>query len=168
MAALKRSGLSEPPRDDAASTIITLERADSVDARALIAELEGELVPLYPEESRHGYSVDKLLQEAVAFFVTRHDGTPAGCGGVQLYSEYGEIKRMYVRPAFRGLGLGSLMLGRLAEHVRERGVEILRLETGIYQYAAIGLYERFGFRRIAPFGNYRPDPLSAFYERRFT
>src|SRR5207244_6916065 len=137
----------------ALAPVIVPERADSADARALIAELERELDPHYPEASRHGYSVEKLLREAVAFFVTRHGGNPAGCGGVQFFgAEYGEIKRLYVRPGFRGQGLGRLMLGYLAAHVRQRGIFLLRLETGIYQFEAIGLYERFGFRRVGPFG----------------
>jgi ribosomal protein S18 acetylase RimI-like enzyme len=149
------------------ATVIARERADSPAARALIGELESELEPLYPKTSRHGYSVDELLRNGVAFFVTRHDGTPAGCGGVQVYgTEYGELKRMYVRPGFRGLGLGRQMLERLAEYGREHGVGLMRLETGIYQAEAIGLYERFGFRRVAPFGGYRADPLSVFYEMR--
>jgi len=41
----------------------------------------------------------------------------------------------------------------------------LRLETGIHQHAAIGLYEREGFRPIPPFGEYKDDPLSRFYEK---
>ena len=48
-------------------------------------ELEGHLECFYPSESRHGYSIDKLLRERVAFFVVREDGVPAGCGGVQIY-----------------------------------------------------------------------------------
>jgi hypothetical protein len=75
----------------ALAPVIVPERADSRDGRVLIAELEQELDPHYPEASRHGYSVEKLLREAVAFF---------------------------------------------------------------------------GFRRTAPFGTYRDDPLSAFYEMR--
>ena len=147
--------------------LITPERPDSPDARALIDELEAHLAGLYPRESRHGYSVDKLIAQGVAFFVIRRDGTPAGCGGVQLYgAEYGELKRMYVRPQFRGLGLAKAMLDRLADHARDRGVGVLRLETGIHQAAAIGLYERAGFRPIPPFGEYREDPLSRFYELR--
>jgi GNAT superfamily N-acetyltransferase len=148
-------------------TIIVEERPDSADAMQLIAELESYLTPQYPAESRHGYSVEKLLREAVAFFVIRHDGTPAGCGGIQFFgAEYGEVKRMYVRPQFRGLGLGKLMLNHLAWHAQQHGVAVLRLETGIYQTEAIGLYERFGFQRIPPFGPYREDPLSLFYEKR--
>ena len=149
------------------STMITLERPDSLDALALIAELEAYLQPLYPAESQHGYSVEKLIAEAVSFFVIRENGTPAGCGGIKLFgTEYGEIKRMYVRPAFRGLGLGTLLLDRLEDHARSQGVGLLRLETGIHQHAAISLYERMGFRRIPPFGEYWEDPLSVFFEKR--
>lgn len=146
---------------------IVPERPDTTDAMTLIAELESYLAPMYPSASRHGYSVEKLLKEGVAFFVTRQDGIPAGCGGVQLFgTEYGELKRMCVRPQFRGLGLGKLMLAFLADYARQQGVARLRLETGIFQKEAIGLYERFGFQPIPPFGAYREDPLSLFMEKR--
>jgi putative acetyltransferase len=145
---------------------ITPERPDTADAQALIAELEGELAPFYPSESRHGYSVEKLLAEGVAFFLIHADGIPAGCGGVQLVgNEYAELKRMYVRPQFRGLGLARLMLDHLADYAKRHGVRVLRLETGIHQVAAIRLYEGMGFQRIPPFGEYRADPLSRFYEK---
>jgi putative acetyltransferase len=144
-----------------------LERPDSAHAAALIGELEAHLAARYPAESRHGYSVDKLLREGVAFFVARVEGEAAACGGVQLFgAEYGELKRMYVRLPFRGLGLGKRLVDCLAAYARERGVGLLRLETGIYQSEAIGLYEACGFRRRAPFAPYRDDPFSVFYEKR--
>src|ERR1041384_4598793 len=108
---------------------IALERADSADARALVEELDAYLLPMYPLEAHYGYDVDKLLREDVAFFVIRDDGVAVGCGGVQLFgTEYGEIKRMYVRPAYRGGGLAKAMLAHLATYVRERGICLLRLE----------------------------------------
>jgi putative acetyltransferase len=146
--------------------IITPERPDTPDAMTLIEELEAQLAPLYPSESRHGYSVEKLIAEAVAFFLIRQDGAPAGCGGIKLFGiEYGEIKRMYVRPQFRGLGFAKMMLEHLEEYARSQRVGILRLETGIHQHAAIHLYERMGFRSIPPFGEYQEDPRSQFYEK---
>jgi GNAT superfamily N-acetyltransferase len=149
------------------SAIITPERPDSADAIVLITELEACLDPLYPRTSRHGYSVEKLIAQGVAFFVLRDNGTPAGCGGIQLFgTAYGEIKRMYVRPQFRGLGFGTMLLQHLADYARAHGVGLLRLETGIHQAAAIHLYERIGFQRIPPFGAYGEDPLSLFYEKR--
>lgn len=151
------------------SAIVTAERPDSPDAIALITELEGVLDPLYPKESRHGLSVDRLISEGVPFFVLRSDGTPAGCGGVKLFgTAYGEIKRMYVRPQFRGQGFAKLMLNHLSDFAFEQGVTLLRLETGIHQHEAIGLYERMGFHRISPFGDYKEDPLSIFFEKALT
>lgn len=148
------------------SAIITPERPDTADAIALITELDAYLNPLYPPESCHGFSVEKLIAEAVAFFMLRHDGTPAGCGGIKLLgTDYGEVKRMYVRPQFRGYGFGKLLLNHLAAYARTHGVVRLRLETGIHQPEAIGLYERVGFQRIPPFGAYKEDPLSLFYEK---
>ena len=149
------------------SIVICAERPDTIDARALIAGLDSEIEPLYAKESRHGYSVDKLLAEGVSFFVTREGGTPVGCGGIKLVAnDYGEIKRMYVRPEFRGKGLSRLMLDHLTGHARAHGITLVRLETGIHQDAAIALYESAGFTRIPPFGDYFDDPVSLCYERR--
>jgi ribosomal protein S18 acetylase RimI-like enzyme len=151
------------------AVVIAEEAPDSADARRLILELEAHLTPRYPAASRHGFSVERLLAEGVDFFVLRSDGEAAACGGVLFVDAaepYAEVKRMYVRPAFRGRGYGRRILEHLADHARARGVELLRLETGIHQVEAIGLYERAGFRRIGPFGPYREDPLSLFLERR--
>ena len=153
--------------DSVMSAIIAPERPDSADAIALITELETHLEPLYPSKSRHGFSVEQLLAEEVAFFVLRHDDAPAGCGGIKLFgAEYGELKRMYVRTNYRGLGFGKLLVNHLADHARANGVGLLRLETGIHQTAAISLHEQMGFQRIAPFGPYFEDPLSLCYEKR--
>jgi putative acetyltransferase len=149
------------------SLTITPERPDSPDASALIAELDAVLQPLYAVESRHGYSVDKLIAEGVAFFVLRVDGVAAGCGGIKLVgTEYGEIKRMFVRSAWRGLGLSKAIVEHLAAYAQDHGISVLRLETGIHQVEAIGLYERMGFYRIPPFGPYFDDPVSLCYEKR--
>jgi len=146
---------------------ITQERPDHPDAAVLILELEAELEQVYPSESRHGYSIEKLLAQKVAFFVLRDNGIPAGCGGIQLFGdEYGELKRMYVRPQLRGAGFARMLLDHLSEHARSHGIGLLRLETGVHQAAAIRLYEKAGFRRIRPFGPYTEDPLSLCYEKR--
>lgn len=110
------------------------EQPDSAVARALIAELDAILNPHYPPESRHGYSVEKLIQQGVAFFVVYLDKQPVGCGGVQIVgSEYAELKRMYVRPAFRGRGVGKQLLAHLETYASERGIWVLRLETGVHK-----------------------------------
>ena len=107
------------------------------------------------------------MKQGVAFFVTRCDEAAAGCGGIELFGkEYGEIKRMYVRPRYRGLGLAKLMLDHLTSYAQKHNIYLLRLETGIYQKEAIALYEGTGFLQISPFGMYQEDPLSRFYEKR--
>jgi GNAT superfamily N-acetyltransferase len=89
------------------------------------------------------------------------------CGGVKrVDGEYAELKRMFVREPFRGRGLSRLLLDHLTGFARDHGFALLRLETGIYQKAAIGLYETAGFARIPPFGNYFDDPVSLCYEKR--
>lgn len=146
---------------------IDRERPDAPEAAGLIAELEATLAPLYPVESRHGFSVARLIAQDVAFFVLRADGEAAACGGVMLVGrEYGEVKRMYVRPPHRGRGFAKAILGRLEEHAAAHQVATLRLETGIHQHEAIALYERLGFSRIPPFGPYTEDPVSLCYEKR--
>ena len=141
-------------------------------ARTLIGELDVYLDPLYPKESQHGYSIEKLMAQGVEFFVLYEDEAPAACGGVQFFGNpngdgegYGEIKRMYVRPEFRGRGYAKKMLQHLEEQAVAGGFSKVRLETGISQPEAIGLYERNGFYKIPPFGDYWDDPLSFFYEK---
>jgi putative acetyltransferase len=150
------------------SITILQVRPDSPEAVQLITELDTHLNPhLYPPESRHAFSVDKLVREGVAFFIAYYDGVPAGCGGVRVFgTEYAEVKRMFVRPPYRGYGLGKAILNHLAEYAQQHQVNALRLETGIYQTEAIGLYERAGFQRRPPFGEYRDDPMSIYYEKK--
>ena len=145
---------------------ITREHPATEEATSLILELESHLSAHYPVESRHGYSVDTLIAQDVAFFLLRDSEAPAGCGGIELVgTEYGELKRMFVRPTFRGRGFGRLLLDHLTAYARSNGIRLLRLETGVHQVEAIRMYERAGFYRIPPFGPYREDPVSRCYEK---
>jgi putative acetyltransferase len=147
--------------------VITQERADTADAVRLVEELQTHLESFYAPENRHGFSVERLVSEGVAFFVLRVNGEAVGCGGIKLFGrEFGELKRMYVRPQFRGKGYGTLILNQLADYAGGEGVCVLRLETGIHQQDAIRMYERAGFRRIPAFGAYKDDGVSLCYEMR--
>jgi GNAT superfamily N-acetyltransferase len=156
--------------DSAMAVTVDRERPDAPEVSAIIVELEDHLAGQYPAESRHGFSVERLIADDVHLFVVRVDGAPVGCGGTLFVDgpgePYGEIKRMYVRPDARGAGHGRRILETLVAHARAQGVRMLRLETGIHQVEAIGLYEAMGFRPSAPFGPYRDDPLSPCYELR--
>ncbi len=136
--------------------MIKVERATSAtdDVRLLVGELEATLAAEYPPEQRHGLPLAALFQPHIRFFTARLDGAPAGCGGVALFSEFAEVKRMYVRPELRGRGVAQALLARIEADARAAGLAWLRLETGDRQLAAIRLYEREGFSRCAPFGDY--------------
>lgn len=140
------------------------------DARVLIAELDAELNAAYPPENRHGFDITRLFQPGVQFFIARVDRVPAGCGGIAFEHDLAELKRMYVRPRFRGVGVAQGILNRLAEEARKRGVDRMVLETGDAQHAAIRFYEKTGFTRRGAFGAYlsmHPNSIrhSVFFEK---
>jgi putative acetyltransferase len=144
---------------------VAVESPAEPEVQALVDELEAILAPLYPDVSRHGYSIDTLVDRGVRFLVARVDGEAAGCGGVEVDGDSGELKRMYVRSHWRGLGLARRLLAELERAAAGAGATWLRLETGVHQHAAIELYRSCGFRECGPFGSYRADPLSLFFER---
>ena len=133
----------------------------------MLARLDAYCAALYPAESNHLMDIASLMQGDVLFLVARDvDGAAVGCAALVNKQEYGEVKRMFVDERKRGLGTGRKLLEHLVMFARMSGLSVLRLETGIHQPEAIGLYERLGFERRAPFGDYREDPLSLFMEMR--
>src|SRR3954451_11376066 len=133
---------------------VALIASPSDELRALIAELEETLAAEYPPEQRHGLSLDAIFQPHIRFFVARVDGFSAGCGGVALFDDFAEVKRMYVRKAVRGQGVAQAVLDRIEEATRAAGLSLLRLETGDKQFAALKMYERAGFGSCGVFGVY--------------
>ena len=147
--------------------IINTETPDQPDVRAMLAKLDAYCAALYPAESNHLLDIDALMKGDVLLLVARDiDGAAVGCAALANRGAYGEVKRMYVDEARRGLGTGRKLLEHLAMFARMSGLSELKLETGIHQPAAIALYEKVGFSRCEPFGDYRPDPLSLFMEKR--
>jgi putative acetyltransferase len=149
---------------------IELATAPTDEVRALVAELEEILSAEYPPEQRHGLALDALFEPHIRFFVARGAGAAIGCGGVALFDDFAEVKRMYVREAARGLGVADAILERLEAEARAVGRDFLRLETGVRQLAALRFYERRGFRRCGAFGAYAlmtPDAVatSVFLEK---
>jgi len=136
-------------------------------ARELIERLDILMSSLYPAESNHLLSVEALRQPNVTFLTAGVDGEVAGCGAfVNQGGDYAEIKRMFVLPEFRGLKLGRRILEELENRARASGLAFARLEMGIHQPEALLLYERAGYQRRGPFGDYSEDPLSIFMEKK--
>lgn len=142
---------------------IVIERvtAATADARLLVGELEAALSANYPPEQRHGLALEAIFQSHIHFFVARSLGVPAGCGGVALLDGFAELKRMYVRPDFRGKGVASALLSQLEAVARASGHRALMLETGPVQHAALRFYQREGFAPCSAFGDYRTMPPHA-------
>jgi putative acetyltransferase len=145
---------------------IGLERPDRPDIVQLIDELDAYQKPMYPPESHHGIDLAALSQPNVVFAVVRDDDDrPIGCGAVVIERDFGELKRMYLRPANRGRGLAAALLAFLEGHALARGCTRLMLETGVSQPEALAFYQREGFVRRAPFADYTDDPLSVYMEK---
>jgi putative acetyltransferase len=124
------------------------------DVRALIAELEEILSAEYTPEQRHGLALDAIFKPDIRFFLARSNGIAVGCGGVAFFTDFAEVKRMYVRDAARGCGVARVLLARIERETRDAGLVLLRLETGVRQTAAIRFYQRAGFQPCAAFGAY--------------
>lgn len=146
--------------------IINTESPNQPEVASMLARLDAYCAALYPAESNHLMDIDALLRDDVLFLVARDiDGSAVGCGALVRRDGYGEVKRMFVDERRRGLGTGRQLLEHVAMFAAMAGLPLLRLETGIHQPEAIALYERFGFVRRPPFGDYQLDPLSIFMEK---
>jgi len=90
--------------------------------------------------------------------VAEYEGNPAGCVALHKFADsICEMKRLYLRPAFRGLGLGRKLTERVIEEARAIGYQRMRLDTvEPAMKDAVGLYGKLGFKTIAP---YRVNPM---------
>jgi len=152
---------------------VELAPAPTDEVRTLVGELEETLAAEYPPEQRHGLKLEAIFRPHIRFFLARLDGAAAGCGGVALFEDFAEVKRMFVREAWRGRGVADAVLARLEAEARQAGRLTLKLETGVRQGAALRFYERAGFIRCGVFGDYAamaPHSIatSVFMEKQLT
>ncbi|NKB78275.1 MAG: GNAT family N-acetyltransferase [Gammaproteobacteria bacterium] len=156
--------------------IIEAKPTDS-DIRRLIDELDDYQRKLYPDESNHLDSIEELVKPNV-YFVAAYDDNSSknqaiGCAAIKYSTEaqmekYGEIKRLYVSESARGRGVSKQLISTLELHALNQNVLMVRLETGIYQLEAIGLYQKLGYQKISAFGPYsNEEPFSVFMEKEF-
>ena len=145
---------------------IALESPNQPDVIGLIDDLDAYQKPLYPPESHHGIDIAALSAANVLFAVARdEEGTAVGCGAIVVGAEFGELKRMFVRPGNRGRGIAAALLAFLEGQAAAKGCTTFMLETGPSQPEAISFYARSGYERRGPFGAYGPDPFSVFMQK---
>ena len=148
---------------------ISSEAFESEDARRLVAALDAGLAAAYSPDQRFGPNLkpEQLAGGRGEFLVARVDGVAVACGAFRLLDrETAEVKRMYVEPGHRGLGVGRAVLGRLEEGAMAAGVRRLVLETGVHQREAIGLYRSAGYRPVECWGEYAGAVTSRCFEKR--
>ena len=98
--------------------------------------------------------VHELREPAGLLLVARVDGRAVGCGALKLHGERPvELKRMWVAPDARGLGVGRRLLGALEDAARARGARVARLETNRSLVEAIAMYRSSGYREVEPFND---------------
>ena len=145
---------------------VALESPEQADVVELIGELDRYLSALYAPQHNHLLDIESLKRPNVLFVVARDvGGDMMGCAAVVSTPPFGELKRMMVRSQNRNRGVAKALLGFLERAALQAGCRLLRLETGIHQPEALGLYERSGFQRCAAFGDYADDPMSVFMQK---
>ena len=148
---------------------IALESPDQPDVRQLIADLDAYQDTLYPPECRYVLDIAGLLEPRVRFVVSRDAaGAAVACGALVLQADHAEVKRLYVVPSWRRHGAARAVLSRLEQEAGVAGCSLVCLETGPLQPEALSLYDRLGYARRGPFGNYREDAMSVFMEKRLS
>ncbi|WP_420432115.1 GNAT family N-acetyltransferase [Hyphobacterium sp.] len=134
------------------------------EARTLIAALDAELAGHYDDENNFPVSPEELADKTTDFFLAEtFGGEKIGTIALRRVKDYAEIKRMFVLPEHRGKGIAHALLKAAHESAMQHGYEIVRLETGSYQSAAIALYESAGYQRRSAFGDYPPESEQNIY-----
>ncbi|WDF56757.1 GNAT family N-acetyltransferase [Mucilaginibacter sp. KACC 22063] len=139
--------------------------SDNADFRLLIKELDADL------RQRNGevmdiYDQHNIIEQIDTVVIAYAGDEPAGCGCFKDYdANTVEVKRMYVRPAYRGNKISAKILTELEAWARELGYTSTVLETGSRQTEALGLYQKSGYVSIPKYGPYIDLPDSICFQK---
>jgi putative acetyltransferase len=147
---------------------VSLAEPGDPQVAALLDALTSEMaLEGYTTEQTFGYTAEQLLTANVYLVGARVHGRLAGVGGLERQgNRVGELKRFYVTPEHRGTGVADAVLDALLDHAQLHDLDLVRLETGNKQHAAIAFYRRHGFTDVARFGPYLFSETSVCMERR--
>ena len=153
------TAMAEVERLLLASTVrVTVSDPRHPDARSCLRAYFGELARRFDSgfDPARSLSADdeELTVPAGLFLVATLHSEPVGCGALKFHHHApAEIKRMWVAPSVRGLGLGRRLLTELEARASAHRVSVLRLETNRTLDEAIGLYRAAGYREVAAFND---------------
>lgn len=149
-----------------------IEDPHAADSEALHAEMSAFIDATYPEDAENGIVPTTTAELATQGYlvIARVDGTPAGSGALMAHAAVDnlpvfEVKRMMVRPQFRGWGIAKGVLEKLEHEARDHGAQKLVLMCGPRQPEALRLYETCGYSRRSAYGKHNEHPLSIFFEK---
>jgi putative acetyltransferase len=137
-------------------------RPDDPDILRLLRAHGAELAVRYGDEpEQDGGSLAPVPRQTVAVVAARRGDAVVACGALAAMEPgAGEIKRVYVMPEHRGVGIGRSLVEELERRAPDHGFELLRLETGTMQPEAVALYRSMGYETIPSYGDYKDSPLS--------
>ena len=142
--------------------LIESRASSDAELAALVTAQQRELNEIAGEFDEMIY----LTHDDASYLVVVVEGRAVACGAWQpLEPGVAELKRMYVRPAFRGRGIARQLIVALEEEALADDRPALRLETGTYLPAAIALYRSAGYAPIPVFGEYVGNPYSVCFEK---
>ena len=140
-------------------------------ARDLVARVQQEYVDRYGGPDGAAVDPAEFVPPAGLFLVAEVDGEPAGCGAWRRHDEgpepaVAEVKRVYVVPAFRRLGLAQVVVTALEDSATDAGYRSVVLNSGDRQPEALALYEAMGYVPVPGYGIYADAPGAVFLGRR--
>lgn len=154
------------------SISVEIEDPRSADSVALYNEMSAFIEATYPEDGENGITQTTTEELAAQGFlaIARVNGAPAGSGALMTHEPVDamrvfEVKRMLVRPQFRGRGIAKNVLSKIESIARERGAKKLVLMCGPRQPEALRLYETCGYSQRSAYGKHVDHPLSIFFEK---
>lgn len=122
--------------------------------RAYFAEIDERFESGYDLDAAEPFAVDDMVEPEGMLLLARIAERPVGCGALHFFpGAVADVKRMWIDPSARGLGLGRRLLVELETVARSRGVELLRLETNRSLTEAIALYRSLGYEEVDPFND---------------
>ena len=137
---------------------------DDPDVVRLVAQVQQEYVDRYGGPDEASVDPQEFAAPLGLFLVAVLDGVAVASGGWRRAADDAvEIKRMYVVPTARGLGLARRVLAELESAAAATGYARALLGTGDRQPEAIALYESAGYRPVPGFGHYADTPGALFY-----